>query len=303
MLYVRAGSPYTALMAGGGQEGGSRAGTENMPGIAALGAVLEVLEQGGAGVFRSHAQLARDRARMVGALQAALPDVVFNMPFEGSLPTTLNFSVPGLSSKTLLNVFDAAGLRISAGSACSAANAEPSYVLQAMGLPAWQTLGAVRLSIGATVDDAFIEQACARIARCAEVLGARPVQEAAQGTSALQPAPAPDVVADGGLSCEALQAFMQRYPQARLVDVRDAAEHAAGLHWLPAAFPVDAAPLNLPLDVLRHSLPVAITQAQGPWVLFCRSGARSREAAALLRARGHGLVWHLEGGLALAEMA
>jgi rhodanese-related sulfurtransferase len=98
---------------------------------------------------------------------------------------------------------------------------------------------------------------------------------------------------------------MQRYPQARLVDVRDAAEHAAGLHWLPAAFPVDAAPLNLPLDVLRHSLPAAITQAQGqgPWVLFCRSGARSREAAALLRARGHGLVWHLEGGLALAEMA
>ena len=305
MLYVRTGSPFTALMAGGGQEGGSRAGTENMPGIAALGAVLEVLEQGGGGVFRSHAQLARDRARLAGALQAAFPEVVFNMPFEGSLPTTLNFSVPGLSSKTLLNVFDAAGMRISAGSACSAAKAEPSYVLQAMGLPEWQTLGAVRLSIGATVDDAFIEETCACIARCGQVLRAMPREEAAQTDRATGPNPTNDGGVTGGLSPQALSAFLQLYPHARLVDVRDVAEHEAGRHLLPWGRSPSAktATLNMPLDTLRHTMPAEMSEALGPLVMFCRSGARSRQAAALLRERGHTQVWHLEGGLALAEMA
>jgi cysteine desulfurase len=315
MLYVREGSPYTPLMAGGGQEGGSRAGTENMPGIAALGAVLQVLEEGeegAGGVFRSHLQLARDRARLADALQAAFPGVVFNMPMVGSLPTTLNFSVPGISSASLLNVFDAAGMRISAGSACSAAKAEPSYVLQAMGLPEWQTLGAVRLSIGATVDDAFIEEACARIARCGQVL--RTVARCDAADVASEPAPAAaeqvglptDADADAGaLSAQALSAFFQLYPDARLVDVRDAAEHQAGHNLLPwthtLAMPTPA--LNMPLETLRHTLPAEMSQALGPLVMFCRSGARSRQAAALLRARGHSQVWHLEGGLALAEMA
>ncbi|WP_138515049.1 aminotransferase class V-fold PLP-dependent enzyme [Rhodoferax bucti] len=310
MLYVRAGSPYTALMAGGGQEGGSRAGTENMPGIAALGAVLEVLEAGGEGVFRSHAQLARDRARLADALRAAFPAVVFNMPFDGSLPTTLNFSVPGLESKTLLNVFDAAGMRISAGSACSAAKAEPSYVLQAMGLPEWQTVGAVRLSIGATVDDAFIDEACTRIARCGEVLqalaGERPTEAAAvQLQVQVEAGDAPDA---HGVCAPALAAFFERHPHARLVDVRDVAEHQAGAHLLPWRDALPAAPtLNLPLDTLRHTMPAdtsaEVLQSFGPVLMFCRSGARSRQAAAWLRERGHTQVWHLEGGLALAEMA
>jgi len=56
MLYVRDGAPYTPLMIGGGQEGGQRSGTENMAGIAALGAVLAALEEGT--TFRTHAELA-----------------------------------------------------------------------------------------------------------------------------------------------------------------------------------------------------------------------------------------------------
>lgn len=297
MLYVREGSPYTALMAGGGQEGGHRAGTENMPGIAALGAVLQVLEDGGDSVFRSHAQLAHYRVRLAEALRAALPGVVFNMPFECSLPTTLNFSVPGMDSKTLLNVFDAAGMRISAGSACSAAKAEPSYVLQAMGLPAWQTEGAVRLSIGATVDAAFIDEACARIAVCGQVLRAC-------WTGAAPANGGPDLAiecgSEGGLSADALGDFFQRHPDARMVDVRDVAEHQASHNLLPWT---QASTLNVPLEALRHSMPADLSQALGPVVMFCRSGARSRQAAALLRARGHTQVWHLEGGVALAEMA
>jgi cysteine desulfurase len=168
MLYVRAGAPFTPLMMGGGQETGLRSGTENMAGIAALGAVLAALEDGQA--FRDQAALAAFRARLVASLEQAFPGIVFNMPFELSLPTTLNFSVPGLSSKELLDLFDAARVRVSSGSACSAAKALPSYVLEAMHVPQWRASSAIRLSFGPLIDAATIVAACARIERCGEAL-------------------------------------------------------------------------------------------------------------------------------------
>lgn len=168
MLYVRAGAPFTPLMMGGGQEAGLRSGTENMAGIAALGAVLAALEDGQ--TFRSHADLAAFRERLTASLEQAFPGIVFNMPFDLSLPTTLNFSVPGLSSKELLDLFDAARVRVSSGSACSAAKALPSYVLEAMHVPQWRASSAIRLSFGPLIDAATIAAACARIERCGEAL-------------------------------------------------------------------------------------------------------------------------------------
>jgi cysteine sulfinate desulfinase/cysteine desulfurase-like protein/rhodanese-related sulfurtransferase len=170
MLYVREGAPYTPLMCGGGQETGQRSGTENMAGIAAFGAVLQALEEGA--TFRGHDQLCAYRERVAMALREAFPGIVFNARFEHALPTTINFSVAGLSSKDLLDLFDAAGVRVSAGSACSAAKAAPSYVLEAMGLPASCSAQAVRLSFGPLADDAFIDAACARIAQCGQALRA-----------------------------------------------------------------------------------------------------------------------------------
>ena len=170
MLYVRAGAPFTPLIMGGGQEGGQRSGTENMAGIAALGAVLAALEQGG--TFRSHHELASFRARLADSLRAALPGVVFNHPFDKSLPTTLNFSVPGLTSRELMDVFDAAQVRVSSGSACSAAKAAPSYVLDAMQAPLWRSAGAIRMSFGPLADEATIADACRRIERCGAALRA-----------------------------------------------------------------------------------------------------------------------------------
>ncbi|TDP60473.1 aminotransferase class V-fold PLP-dependent enzyme [Roseateles toxinivorans] len=168
MLYVRDGAPFTPLMAGGGQEGALRAGTENMSGIAALGAVLTALEEGRS--FQDKTTLAVYRACLAAALERAFAGLVFNAPPELCLPTTLNFSVPGLSSKLLLDLFDAADVRVSGGSACSAAQAMPSDVLMAMGLPAWQAASAVRLSFGPAADAAFIDEACARIRACGDAL-------------------------------------------------------------------------------------------------------------------------------------
>ncbi|TFW35211.1 aminotransferase class V-fold PLP-dependent enzyme [Massilia horti] len=184
MLYVRTGAPYTPLICGGGQESGQRSGTENMAGIAALGAVLQALEEGG--TFRSHAELLGLRERLAQALRETFPGIVFNAPFAHALPTTINFSVPRLSSKDLLDLFDAAGVRVSAGSACSASKAAPSYVLEAMGLPATRSAAAVRLSFGPLVNDAFIEASCERILACGKALRAPQLAPGEDGIGLLQ---------------------------------------------------------------------------------------------------------------------
>jgi len=170
MLYVRDGAPFTPLLAGGGQEGSLRSGTENMAGIAALDAVLAALES--PEVFAPPAELQRRREHLVAALREAFPGIRFHAPFATSLPTTLNFSVPGLGSKLLLDLFDAAGLRVSGGSACGAGKAEASHVLQAMGLPSSQAASAVRLSFGAADDASIVDEACRRIRACGDALRA-----------------------------------------------------------------------------------------------------------------------------------
>ncbi|WP_082498168.1 aminotransferase class V-fold PLP-dependent enzyme [Pseudorhodoferax sp. Leaf267] len=274
LLYVREGAPFTPLQAGGGQEDGQRAGTENMAGIAAFGAVLQALDAGD--VFAAPAVLQAHRSQLAAALQDAFPGVVFNAPFATSLPTTLNIAVPGVPAQTLIGLFDAAGLRVSGGSACSAARAEPSYVLQAMGLPAWQAASAVRLSFGAVDDAAFVAQACDRLRGCGAALRAA----GAQGEAACE------------MDASAVRQALQARPSPLVVDVREADEQSLQ----PAAgLAAEAVPLS--------SLDEALPRWQGlpattPVIFVCRSGRRSAQAAAALRRQGHANTWSLAGGLA-----
>ncbi|HEU4372298.1 MAG TPA: aminotransferase class V-fold PLP-dependent enzyme [Telluria sp.] len=291
MLYVRAGAPYTALMMGGGQEAGQRSGTENMSGIAALGAVLATLEEGA--TFASPVQLAHFRDQLAGALRQAFPAIVFNTPFQHALPTTLNFSVPGLAGKQLLDLFDAAGIRVSSGSACSAAKAAPSYVLEAMGLPAWRSSAAVRLSFGPMADARFIDAACARILRCGAALRAADV-EPPGAILAYEPSGAP--AAAFTLAPDALADFLLAHPDARLIDVREAVEHAVAGEHLWHGRRAD----NVPLARLPQKAAEWLGGAHQPLVFFCRGGNRSAQAAAHMHRLGYHNAWHLAGGMALA---
>jgi cysteine desulfurase len=299
LLYVRSESPYTAMMAGGGQEGGLRAGTENMPGIAAFGAVMKALGEGGA--FQPGSRLQAHRDQLHHALLTAFPGVEFNAPFSLAVPTTLNFSVPGVSSNTLLALFDAAGVRVSAGSACSAAKAEPSYVLVAMGLPEWRTTSAVRLSFGPLDDSTFIKAACAAIVRCGQVLAqtqvkGTPSMPLPQATVSLPKIGTDEVLFPvEALSWGELAGFLRQHPDARLVDVRDKYEHLAGA-------PLGLGPqlLNVPLDCLNQYLDDWLAEPGQPLVFFCRTGNRSQIAAQQLLRHGHAHIRHLAGGLALA---
>lgn len=172
-LYVKPKSPLTPLIVGGGQEKGLRSGTENLPGVAALGAVLERLLHSPSALgtngssehsdhfeFQSHSKQVEFRDRLSAELKRAFPKIQFNTPFETSVPTTINFSVPGFSSSELLEVFDSGGLRLSAGSACNSASVEPSHVLTAMGIDFARSSSALRLSFGPATAEREIARGC-----------------------------------------------------------------------------------------------------------------------------------------------
>ena len=169
VLYAHRDAPLIPLLAGGGQESGARGGTENLPGVAALGAVFQCFNDPQSSVFQSTEVLRRHRDRLVEALQMAFPSIVFNAPFENSVPTTLNFSVPGFSSKEILDLFDAASIRVSSGSACGSA-VQGSFVLEAMGLETWQSDSAIRLSFSTCTTAEEIKTACDRIVEAGNAL-------------------------------------------------------------------------------------------------------------------------------------
>jgi len=270
MLYVRAGAPFTPLMVGGGQEAGWRSGTENMAGIAALGAVLDGLEDGR--TLRNPAELAALRARLAEALHAAFPGLQFNTPFAKALPTTLNFSVPGRDSHELLRLFGRSGVQVSAGSACSSGGGAPSHVLQAMHLEPWRSTSAIRMSFGPRVDAATIAAACDAIARCGAALGAQ------------------QTVADRAIrDAAALTAFLREHADATVVDVREPHELASA-----AGLRLDGVtPINVPLARLDAQAALWLRADQVPLVFICRSGQRARQAAASMRESGHERAWYL----------
>ncbi|AXT29977.1 aminotransferase class V-fold PLP-dependent enzyme [Pseudoalteromonas tunicata] len=168
-LYIRENSAYTPFIAGGGQESGMRSGTENLPGIAGLNCLFNLLLDEQQTVFKSYSQLLAYREQLSQVLQFVFPEIVFNHDFNKSVPTTINFAVKNVSSKEIMDLFDAAGIRVSAGSACSS-GASRSYVLDAMSVPNWQSENAIRLSFGPAATQIEIDLACKRISQLKSVL-------------------------------------------------------------------------------------------------------------------------------------
>jgi cysteine desulfurase len=169
-MYVKENSPFTPFIAGGGQESGLRSGTENLPGLAALNVIFSMLNGKSKTTFTALKTLHIFRQQIATALTQAFPKIVFNHSFENSVPTTINFAIPGFSSKEIMDLFDAANIRVSSGSACSS-NVARSFVLDAMGLPVWQSESAIRMSFGPAMTQQQIDEACTRIVFAAQALG------------------------------------------------------------------------------------------------------------------------------------
>lgn len=159
-LYLKKGTPCSALLAGADQEHGLRPGTENVPYIVGLGEA--------AWIARLHLpRTTRLLGRISGVLHEAIslrvPGLTLNGHPSERLPNTLNVSFPGVQGWQLLNEVRNS-VAASTGSACHADNAQPSGVLGAMGLDAKRAAGAIRLSVGTDTREEDVEWAAAELA-------------------------------------------------------------------------------------------------------------------------------------------
>ena len=149
-LYVRGRKPRVRLQSlidGGGQEGGLRSGTLNVPGIIGLARAMELCYEA---MPDEPLRLRQLRNRLWEGLTSSLSDVTLNGPALDDpklrLPDNLNVSFGHVDGEALL--MSMKDLALSTGSACSSSNPEPSHVLRALGLGHDLTLGSVRFGLG-----------------------------------------------------------------------------------------------------------------------------------------------------------
>ncbi len=143
VLFVRRGIPITAIIEGGAQERGKRAGTENMPAIVGMAAALKEAYDN-MSVNMPKVQVLRDKL-IDGLLK--LDEVILNGDREKRLPGNVNVSVKGIEGESLLMMLDMQGICASSGSACTSGSLDPSHVLLAIGLIHEVAHGSLRLSL------------------------------------------------------------------------------------------------------------------------------------------------------------
>lgn len=143
---LRQGVDLPALIKGGGQEMGRRAGTENLIGIAGFGAAAEAASRDLAnGIWDRVAEL---RNILERALSSLANNTIFVGKDEARLPNTLCLIAPGWKGETQVMQMDLAGFAVSAGSACSSGKVRASRVLRAMGYLEADAACAIRISLG-----------------------------------------------------------------------------------------------------------------------------------------------------------
>ncbi len=157
LLFVRKGVQLAPLFHGGPHERQRRAGTENVPGIVALGRAAELaracLESEDAAQsstspgLSSNLSLEASRNQLEAGLLAAIPGARINAANAPRMNNTTNLLIPGIDAESLLIALDLQGLSASFGSACQSGATEPSHVLTAMGLTPAEARSSLRLSL------------------------------------------------------------------------------------------------------------------------------------------------------------
>jgi len=143
-LYVKKGTKISAIITGGGQEGGLRSGTENVPGIIGLAAALEI------NIDKEKIEKVRDKMvrgllEIDGArINGSLKNVVYN---------NINVSFYGIEGESLMLMLDGEGICVSTGSACASTKLKESYVLKALGVEELYIHGSIRLTLSSDISD------------------------------------------------------------------------------------------------------------------------------------------------------
>jgi len=144
-LYVRRGVRIESVQQGGGHERNMRAGTENVPGIVALGKAAEIAKRD---MQQQMAHLQKLRDKMIKHVLETIPYSQLNGHPTQRMPGSANFSFHFIEGESLLLNLDLKGIAASSGSACTSGSLDPSHVLLAMGLTHEVAHGSLRISLG-----------------------------------------------------------------------------------------------------------------------------------------------------------
>ena len=152
-LYTRKGIRLSNLIEGGAQERGKRAGTENVPGIAAMAAALK---EANAKIKEESVKIQEKRDRLIKGLRE-IPHSALNGDEVCRLPGNVNFCFEGIEGESLLLLLDDKGIAASSGSACTSGSLDPSHVLLAIGRVHDVAHGSLRLTINEETTDEDID--------------------------------------------------------------------------------------------------------------------------------------------------
>lgn len=146
LLFVKSGTPISAIQLGGHHENNRRSGTLNTTGIIGLGKALKNLEL--KLVESNNDKISKIRDLLVDGVMESIPNVVLNTDRDNSTPAHAHFSFLGVEGESILIALDLAGVAVSTGSACASNSLKASHVIVAMGIKIEVAHSSIRFSLG-----------------------------------------------------------------------------------------------------------------------------------------------------------
>jgi cysteine desulfurase len=153
-LYLKKGTRIIPLLDGGIQEGGKRAGTENVPAIVGMGVAAEIAKED---METRDKQLTVIRDRLIEGLTSKIDHIILTGHSSVRLPGHASFCVEFIEGESMLMLLSSQGVAASSGSACTSKALKASHVLTAMGLPPEIAAGSIVFTIGKSASDKDIE--------------------------------------------------------------------------------------------------------------------------------------------------
>ena len=166
VLYCRKNITPERLIWGGAHEGGRRAGTENIPGIASMAAAFE---ENCLNIEKNAGYILKLRDRLISGL-SKIPGAVVNGDLKNRLPGNVNMCFEGVEGEALLLMLDMRGIAASSGSACTSGSLDPSHVLLAIGRSHEVAHGSLRLSLSHYNTDEEIDYITETVPKLVETL-------------------------------------------------------------------------------------------------------------------------------------
>jgi cysteine desulfurase len=173
-LYVNRKARFQPLLIGGPQEGGRRAGTDNVPSMIGLGKAAEIA---GEKIDEENSRVRALRDRFEETLLSEVEDVLVNGDRANRLPNTCNLAFTGVSAQAILLKLDQEGICCSLGSSCTTGSVQPSHVLRAMHFTNERARSSLRFSFGRFNTEAEVDRALEvlpRLVRNLRALSAAP---------------------------------------------------------------------------------------------------------------------------------